>query len=254
MASYYLGPELTPQALNSQGDNSNYETGQSFVVGVGPVTKEVTDFITVTRQVIANLEGGYYNPDPSYNHPGAKDPRYNSSGETMFGIDRKAGAPTSAGPENPKAPQAAKDFWTKIGNAQKKGKWTWNYIPPDPLQTELINLAAGIIKPTYEANKKNYLKNAELLKVIESDGRLLFNFIYACWNGPGWFKAYAEGLTDYYNKGTKDADSLLKWIVGRRIDPSGLKITSNYAIKKGDSAWSLSNQGGLKIKTLVGLT
>jgi hypothetical protein len=250
MASYYLGPELTPQALDSQGGTSNYETGQSFTVGVGPITKEVTDFITVTRQVIANLEGGYYNPEDH----STGDSRYGLSGESMFGIDRKAGAPATAGPENSKAPQAAKDFWTKIGNAQKKGRWPYEYIPPDPLQTELTTLAANVMKPTYEAYKKNYFKNAELVKVIESDGRLLFNFIYASWNGPGWFKAFAEGLTDYYNTVAKDADSLLKWIVGRRIDPSGLKVTPKYTVKKGDDAWSLINQSGLKIKTLVGLT
>lgn len=253
MASYYLTSEFIAQPLNAGRDNANYEVGQSYTVGVGPVTKEVSDFITVTKQVIANLEGGYYNPNPAYNHPGSKDSRYSSSGETMFGIDRKAGAPATAGPENPKAPQPAKNFWTKIDAAQKQAKWTYNYIPPDPLQTELTTLAANIIKPLYDSNKKNYLTNTELLKIIESDGRLLFNFIYATWNGSGWFKAFANGLTAYYNQGNTDADALLKWIVSKRIDSSGIELSKGYKIQRGDSAWSLINQTGVKIKGLVGL-
>lgn len=253
MASYFLGSEFAPQAFEGTGGGSWDFTGAGFTVTAGKVTKEVSDFKSVTKQVIAYLEGGYYNPAPGYNHPGSKDPRYSTSGETMFGIDRKAGAPATAGSENKAAPAAAKKFWQKITDAQKTKKWSWNYIPPDPLQTELLDLAVEIMKPGYTTNKNNYFKNKEVLKLVESDGRLLFNFIYATWNGPGWFYALANEMTAYYNKGNKTSEALLKWVVARRIDVSGLRLSKNYSVKRGDAAWSLFNQGGLKIKTLVGL-
>lgn len=249
MANYFLGSELAPQAFSGTSDSGWDFTGAGFTITTGPVTKDAADFKTVTKQVIANLEGGYFNPKTH----ATGDSRYKYSGETMFGIDRKAGAPATAGPENKAAPASSKKFWQKIDDAQKSKKWSWNYIPPDPLQTELLDLAVEIMKPAYTNFKKSYLTNPELVKVVESDGRLLFNFIYATWNGPGWFSAFAREITDYYNKGNKSSEALLKWFVARRINPAGLQIASNYKVKNGDVAWSLSNQGGLKIKKLVGI-
>ena len=249
MASYFLGSEFAPQAFEGTAGGSRDFTGESFSITVGKITKDVSDFTTVTKQVIANLEGGYFNPKTH----ATGDSRYVYSGETMFGIDRKAGAPATAGPENPAAPAPSKSFWKKIDDAQKSVKWSWNYIPPDPLQTELLTLAACIMKPGYESFKATYLKNPELVKIVESDGRLLFNMIYAVWNGSAWFMNFAKEMTAYYNKGNKSADALLKWFVARRIDPTGFQLSATYKIKRGDIAWSLSNQGGLKIKTLVGL-
>ena len=40
-----------------------------------------------TKLVIDQLEGGYFNP--AWHNVG--DPRYSTSGETMFGLDRHAG-------------------------------------------------------------------------------------------------------------------------------------------------------------------
>ncbi len=250
MPSYFLSKEFTPQSLSPTSEGNYPVTGESFSITAGKITKDVTDFTTVTKQVIANLEGGYFNPKTH----ATGDSRYAYSGETMFGIDRKAGAPATAGPENPAAPASSKSFWKKIDDAQKSVKWSWNYIPPDPLQTELLTLAASIMKPAYTNFKATYLTNLELVKIVESDGRLLFNLIYATWNGPGWFSAFSKELTAYYNKGNKSADALLKWFVARRIDPTGLQIAGNYKVKRNDVAWSLSNQGGLKIKTLVGVS
>lgn len=214
----------------------------SAVISAPPITKNTKDFATVTRQVIAYLEGGYYNPR-THN---LGDSRYSNSGETMFGIDRVAGAPASAGAENPNAPAAAKEFWKKIGDAQSTGgNWRYLYIPPNPLQDELVDLTIKIIKPQFDLLLRTHYK-PEIRSVIESDGRLLFNVIYAVWNGAGWFEALAKELTDYYNAGNKTADALTRWFVNRRIDATGL-----LGITRRDASWSLFNQGGLKIERLI---
>jgi hypothetical protein len=237
-SGFYTGDAESARA------NVTFSDAKSYKITAGSIDKKISDFTAITKQVIANLEGGYFNP--VYHSLG--DSRYGASGETMFGIDRKNG-----GTINTSA--AGVQFWKKIGDAQKNTKWKWNYIPPDPLQTELINLAAQMMEPTFNANSKAYLlklKNGDkVLQLINQDGRLKFNFIYACWNGPGWFAGFAKRTVEAYNKGQKTADELLKVVVGARIDSTNIWVKGGP--KRGGSSWSLINQGGLKIAKLVGL-
>lgn len=236
MASYFLTSEFVPvPSLNT----APFETGESYKIVAGPITKEVKDFKTVTRQVIANLEGGYYNPNPAYNHPGSKDPRYSASGETMFGIDRKAGGTINTTP-------AGKKFWGKIDETQKSTKWKWNYIPPDPLQSELVDLAVQIQETPFNQALKKYVNDSKVEAVIRSDGRLLFNFVYAIWNGPGWFQGWSKEIREAYHKGKTSSEDLLKLFVARRINNTNI-------LPRGNKQNSLIEQGGYKIKKLVGL-
>lgn len=236
MASYFLTSEFVPvPSLNMVP----FETGESYKIVAGPITKEVKDFKTVTRQVIANLEGGYYNPSPAYNHPGSKDPRYSASGETMFGIDRKAGGTINTTP-------AGKKFWGKIDETQKTTKWKWNYIPPDPLQSELVDLAVQIQETPFNQALKRYVNDSKVEAVIRSDGRLLFNFVYAIWNGPGWFQGWSKEIREAYHKGKTSSEDLLKLFVARRINNTNI-------LPRGNKQNSLIEQGGYKIKKLVGL-
>jgi len=223
MKNFFLATEIK---ATSATENVSFNQGKSYTVVAGTIKKEVSKFEEVTKQVIAYLEGGYYNP--RYHITG--DSRYGTSGETMFGIDRVAGGSinkTSAGLA----------FWKKIDESQKNGKWKWNYIPPDPLQKDLLDLAIKVMKPVYDSNMKTYLADTNLQKIIESDGRLLFNFVYACWNGPGWFKRWATEIKKAYKGGKTNSEDLLKLFVS-------LRATSNN---------SLIAQGGAKIKELVGL-
>lgn len=236
MPSYFLIDEFTPVPSPNLAP---FETGESYKVVAGKITKEVNDFKSVTRQVIANLEGGYYNPNPAYNHPGSKDPRYGASGETMFGIDRKAGGSINTTP-------AGKKFWGKIDEIQKTTKWKWNYIPPDPLQTELVDLVVQIQETPFNNLLTKYVPDPKVRAVIKSDGRLLFNFIYATWNGPGWFQGWGREISEAYKKGKTSSEDLLKLFVARRINNANV-------LAGGNAQNSLINQGGQKIKTLVGL-
>ncbi len=207
-------------------ENVTFDQGKSSNVPTGTIKKEISKFAEVTKQVIAYLEGGYYNP--RYHITG--DSRYGTSGETMFGIDKVAGGSINK-------TKAGIAFWKKIDEAQTKTKWKWNYIPPDPLQKDLLDLAVQVMQPVYESNMKAYIADANLQKIIESDGRLLFNFVYACWNGPGWFQRWSKEIKKAYKAGKTDSEELLKLFVSLRTSSSN----------------SLINQGGNKIKKLVGL-
>lgn len=181
--------------------------------------KKIVDF------VIDNIEGGYYHPQMLLDGR-VKDQRYSKSGETMFGIDRVAGADINKTP-------AGLKFWAIIDKQDAAHKWKWNYKGGSDAE-QLKTLAGEIIYPEYERMSKRYL-TPEAKIAVESDDRLLFNFVYGVWNGEGWFKKFAIPVNDSISKGMKDADSLAKISVATR--------------KNADS--SLIKQGGGKIEVLM---
>lgn len=163
------------------------------------------DFSKITKEVIDRLEGGYYNP--AWHSTG--DSRYSSSGETMFGIDRKAGGSINTTP-------AGIDFWNLIDKNKNQSLWKWNYKGGD-LNSKLKELATKVMYPVYLKNSQNYL-NEKARAIVNADPRLLFNFSYASWNGAGWFKKFATPINDAVLKGITNPDELTKIAIQSRLD------------------------------------
>jgi hypothetical protein len=86
--------------------------------------------------------------------------------------------------------------------------------------------------------------SSDALAIIKKDGRLLFNFVYAVWNGAGWFKKWAEAINDKVKAGETNSDALLQFIVGLR---------ETEGLKDGSKPNSLIARGAQKIKKIVGL-
>lgn len=251
--TYYLDPVNVQSTVNDNkiaGEGGDTPTENSYTNSTmgftgpanyksGPVTKDVKSFRDVTIAVILNLEGGYYHPN-MLTDGRVKDSRYGSSGETMYGLDRKAGgaAVSSCGP--------CKQFWGILDQNGAPNKWKWNYIPPDPLKTQLLDLAVQIMEPLFNKSLNSYIPEKEIQDVIKSDGRLLFNFIYAQWNGPGWFQGWAKDVREAYKSGVKDSGALTALFVRRRIN-------NHNVLNKGNNQNSLIAQGGQKISQIVGV-
>jgi len=227
MKSFFLTDNFG--TYTAESSNQEYTTVATAVLSnVKPISKETVNFKEVTRQVIAYLEGGYYSPKTS----NVRDPRFYTSGETLFGIDRKNG-----GAEVTTTPTALK-FWKAIDDTQNQsGKWPYLYIPPDPLQSQLVDYVAVMMEERFNRMFNANFKNANVKSIVKSDGRLLFNFIYASWNGDGWFQKFATSIESAYNKGTKDPEDLVRLAV---------------SLRTGDKD-SLIKQGGYKIKGLFKL-
>lgn len=246
-------PPVTPSAP-TQPEPTRTNTQPSSTTGAGSTAPSLTEatkgaivkglvtknmnFEQATIQVILNLEGGYYHPD-MLKDGRVKDARYGTSGETMYGLDRKAGGP------NISACAPCVVFWSLLDKANARTNWKWNYIPPEPLKTQLLKLTVEIMRPLYERNLNNYLPEKEIQKIINSDGRLMFHFIYASWNGPGWFRGWAREVREAYSKGVTKADDLVILCVKRRINNTG--IVGNKSNN------SLIAQGGRKIANIVGV-
>lgn len=161
-----------------------------------------------TDKIIDNFEGGYWNKDITkpnsekcMNHP--YDPIYDDSGETMFGIDRRAG-----GWEND---SEGREYFGIIDDEKEAAgsmdkfcqTWVYGYRGGD-LEEDLKLRASALMKKSYERNKR-YL-SSKALEEVESNKRLLFHFAYACWNGPGHFQNFAEDINNAVNQGLTDYD------------------------------------------------
>lgn len=182
------------------------------------------NFIDSTKLVIDQLEGGYFNP--AWHNVG--DKRYSTSGETMFGLDRLQGKQETTA--------KGKEFWSLIDKNKSKEVWKWNYKGGN-LGNKLKDLAVEIMYPLYSNNAKLYL-NDKAKQIIEKDPALLFHFIYATWNGPGWFKKFATDINTAVNNGVTNLQAV------------AINSRTKEGLKKGSQPNSLIAQGGEKIKKL----
>lgn len=186
---------------------------------------DVKDFDGIVAKVIDKLEGGYYHPDMLQDGR-VRDARYGNSGETMMGIDRKAGGDINTTPEGI-------EFWKLIDDANARTEWRWGYRG-GALESQLRKLAGKMIKRYYDKYASRYL-SSKALTIVNENPKLLFNFVYAVWNGPGWFKNFADDINSAVDKGITDPEELAKIQIKDRLD----------------SGNSLVAQGGKKIADLL---
>jgi hypothetical protein len=200
--------KLSDNSDNTEDSNSENTTDYSSSTDSGSGTS--SDFIEITKKVIQKFEGGYWNPECA-KYPGTKHPRkegaYSRSGETMFGIDREAGDIEKA------VPTEGKQFFGIIDQEKQRmgmenfcKKWKWNYGGGE-LRENLLDLAARIMKNLYDKNANAFFKG-DTKKVVESSRPLMLHFSYGSWNGPGFFKHFAERI----NQGVKDGLPIRKLV------------------------------------------
>ena len=144
---------------------------------------------------------------------------YAASGETMFDIDRKNGGTINTC-------DAGIKFWQTIDSADAKNKWKWNYMGGE-YAAKLKQLIPVMIRPIYDKFCKIYF-TPNCLRIVNSDIKLTFNFIYAVYNGAYWFKYFANALKIYVEKqGINNVDSLIELMISER------KTSGNALIGQG---------------------
>jgi len=195
---------------------------RKFTGSVDSVWKGFTD------KIIDKFEGGYWNKDRTkpnsekcLTHP--YDPIYDNSGETMFGIDRRAG-----GWDND---SAGREFFGLIDDEKEAAgsmdefckTWVYNYRGGD-LESELKLRASALMKSSYDKNSRYFTSEAK--DAVESDKRLLFHFAYACWNGSGFFQDFANDINKAVRDG-KIGDELVDVAVNSRNNAFGGGSWSN---------------------------
>jgi hypothetical protein len=162
-----------------------------------PIGKK-SSFQDMVELVIDKLEGGYYHPNKH------KSKGMGNSGETMMGIDRKHGGTINTSPEGV-------EFWSVIDKSgaskpDSMGGWKWNYMGGN-LESKLKKMVGKIIEKRYNEYSNRYL-DPETKKIVDENPGLLFHFLYAVWNGPGWFRRFSEKVNDEVKKGETDPKKL----------------------------------------------
>ena len=185
-------------------------------------------FSAVTQLVIDTLEGGYFHPKMYQANPG-KFALYKTSGETLFGLDRHAGHDLfysskrkSTNPiEGLKYIDTytyknafASEFWETIDKYARLEGWKWN-TRGGKHEGKLKALAASIMYPEFLRLAKKYLTESSQ-KIVYADDSLLFHFIYATWNGEGFFKYYAKRFNQLQAQKASASELLADQIQARR--------------------------------------
>jgi hypothetical protein len=197
----FMFPE-TGSTENSTGDTYLNDTSSGSVD---------SKWMNVTKKVIDNFEGGYWNPKCGHQTKGM-----GKSTETMFGLDRYNGNIEST-PEGKEFFRIIDKEKTDLGMSQFCNTWKWNY-KGGQLEDALKTLAAKIMKHQYDTNSQNYF-TPELRARVEANDRLLMHFSYASWNGPGFFKKFAKSLEDGVKSGKSD-EELIKQAISDRKNTS----------------------------------
>jgi hypothetical protein len=187
-------------------------------------------FNTATGLIVSQFEGGYYHPN-MLRDGRVTDQRYKDSGETMFGIDRLQGGTINETP-------AGKKFWSIIDNAGAKDNWKWNYNG-GTLAPQLKDLAAQMMQQPYEILAAKVL-SPQALQIVESNAALALHFIYATWNGPGWFKLFADKINKAVANGVTNVADLIGIAKDSRLNSSNSLIAGTTGRKVADLMDSLA--------------
>ncbi len=184
----------------------------------------------ITQLVIDHVEGGYYHPSMLKNFNARSQAVLRASGETLFGLDRKAGAELSKYHE-------WKTFWDIVDNDRKANPNLWKYnYRGGKLEQALKSLAASIMFKWFNHLAKKYILIGSMDE-IANDPRLLAHFSYASWNGEGWFKRYANALNKAIAKHEGDKEKIFQEAFKERSEAvkyvGGVKtLIPNVAIRQ----------------------
>jgi hypothetical protein len=198
--------------------SNNSKTDSSKNKSSGSVDSK---WINVTKKVIDEFEGGYWNGSTPNNIKTSKlgictnhpEGSMGKSTETMFGLDRYNGNIEST-PEGKEFFRLIDKEKSDLGMSKFCKTWKWLYRGGH-LEDELKTLAAKIMKNSYDRNVQNYL-SPELKKRVENNDSLLMHFSYASWNGPGFFKKFAKSLDDGVKSGKSDSELINQAISDRK--------------------------------------
>lgn len=175
-------------------------------------TTSPSNFDEQINKVIDKFEGGYYNPTTM------KTAAMGNSGETMMGIDRKHGGDLNKS-------SAGQEFWKLIDDANAKDNWKYNY-KGGSLEPKLRSLVSQIMKPSYEQLSNTYL-SSEAKKIVQNDPNLSFNFVYATFNGPLYFKNFAKKINSAVDRGVTEPKDLMKVAIEARKESGNSLIVKS---------------------------
>lgn len=178
-----------------------------------------TTFNQMAELVVNNIEGGYYHPQAHKNVPNIS--RMGKSGETMYGLDRKWG---------PNLP----NFWKKVDELNpSKTSWKYNETLKDKpeIANQLKNMLYPEMKRLYEEYSNKYL-STKSKEIIQQNPSIMFHFVYATWNGSGFFKKWATSFNNEVKNGNTDPKSLENFVINQRMNSAKMIASTAPKVEK----------------------
>lgn len=178
----------------------------------GVVTAATRSVPYLVDTIINKIEQGYVNPASLQ---GPERAAFSTSGETMFGLDRKRGADYAKF-----ADSAWKSFWNAVDNGKRSSPQSWKrYYMGGPLEQQLRRLAHAVIEPNLSNYLASYLSQKSKA-IVEGDGRLLFMFVESMFNGLGYFQKMATEVNRLVESGVINTPTIISRILAshRRLD------------------------------------
>lgn len=167
----------------------------------------------MTNLIINYLEGGYYHPDMKSKLKGGDN--LGNSGETMFGFDRKASGDL-VNTDN------GREFWRIVDSGYINHHADVKYYN-DKADGKLIAASVGQVLRSLiskimqiQFNKYAAWLSPAAKQLVMASPALLFQFFYACWNGPGRFQTFANLVNAAVANGTTAAAALYKLVDNNR--------------------------------------
>ena len=233
-----VGGAASMNTISSSADRPAKKT-----IGCNAIKKTDTSFENVLKNVIDYLEGSYCSGGYACGDNKKKPPR---SGETLWGLDRKNHNPTAS---------IDIAFWDSIDGIKNiPKKWNTSYPKPKDVPAAVYTQYNIIIRKDFDKFMKSYIKTEALKTLILLDGRLLFNTIYAVYNGVGFFKGFAKILEEAYVNGKVTADELTTVFVNERVYGGKNAYKKATGNNLNNASATLIANTGVDIAKLVGET
>lgn len=203
-----ITPELVKSLYNDVKDKVTPDVLSKYVDQMQVMVTSPQEIKEMVKVIVSYIEGGYYHPKMRERNP-EKFKLFGTSTETLFGIDRING-----GWENT---SAGKEFFNILDNENASEKWDYLYDLDDnpTLKNKLIDLSVQMIGQKNESNKSRFF-TPKARKIVNGDAGLTFNFLYATYNGEGWFQKFANEINEAVEQGTTDPKELLKIAINTR--------------------------------------
>ena len=112
----------------------------------------------------------------------------------------------------------------------KPKKWNSGYPKPNQVDSGLFTKYTAIIRKDFDKFMKTNIKTESLKTIILNDGRILFNMVYAVYNGSAFFRGFAKIKTSKKTILISESDSCLVKVKQHLFLTKDLKINDNSMI------------------------
>ena len=118
----------------------------------------------------------------------------------------------------------------RCSNNNASNNWKWNYYGGIN-ENKLKKLASKILFPQFKKYVDQFKWSDKTKQIVYNDPKLLFHFIYAIWNGSGFFQKWSKKLNEDVANGLSNNQILQNQLNLRSISASGTDLSAGKMVR-----------------------